>query len=95
MVVERPDTPEGKLAVLCVGGAMVNAERDDLTVVDRAFDLPPGPDGRVRLAGVVTAVDAVVDLVSDSNSGSGSGSGSDKVCGGRQGRAIHSPGCGA
>jgi hypothetical protein len=39
LVVERPGTPEGKLAVLClcVGGAVVHAERDDLTVVDRAF----------------------------------------------------------
>lgn len=35
-----PDTPEGKLVVLCVGGGVVHTDRDDLTVVDKAFFYP-------------------------------------------------------
>jgi len=73
-LVERPGTPEGKLAVLCVSGAVVHAERDDLTVVDRAFFHPgqmvasaSDPGGQ---AGVVTGVDAVVDLVDSDSAGS-------------------------
>jgi hypothetical protein len=38
--VERPGSPEGKLAVLCVGGGMVHTDRDDLAVVDMAFFYP-------------------------------------------------------
>jgi ubiquitin-conjugating enzyme E2 O len=67
-----PDTPRASSrAVLCVGGGMVHTDRDDLTVVDRAFFYPGqmvvsalDPGGQV---GVVTGVDRVVDLV-DSNS---------------------------
>jgi ubiquitin-conjugating enzyme E2 O len=63
----RDDTPEGKVDVLCVGGAVVHAEQGDLTVVDRSWLRPShmvvsasDPGGQV---GLVVGVDTVVDLV--------------------------------
>jgi ubiquitin-conjugating enzyme E2 O len=67
LAVDLQDTPEGKISVLFVGGAVVHAEQGDLTVVDRS-SLSPGqmvvsasdPGGQV---GVVMGVDTALDLV--------------------------------